>query len=124
MVDFNQSIAAHQASDAFVAETGGLPEISRASFDLRTAIEQTRTEVLEATFAPSRFPTTTSDFFNSMVDGVHLSPRAKQAVAVEGEAGYKRSELEHDLLAIQAGLQSLISQLVDLRCNLKVSQTE
>lgn len=123
MTDFGEVLESQRQAEAFIAETGGLPEITRAAQDLRDALDQTRGEIAEATFA-SRFPNPPGDYFNATRARTNFSPRTSQLVAIEGEAGAKRSELEHGLEAIELDLFSLINRLVELRCNLIVSQTE
>ena len=56
MIDFEEHVLkSAKDAEAFVAETGGLPEIDRATADLRVALDQTRNEIETAEFA-SRFP--------------------------------------------------------------------
>lgn len=124
MVDFNKDIVAvAQEARAFIAETGGLPEIDRASLDFRTAIEQTRLEIEAASLA-DRFPRKVSDYFDvmSQTGTAALTPRAQEAVEQEGEAGFKREGLRVELAQIENSMSSLVARLVELRCDLAVSQ--
>lgn len=124
MVDFNKDVVAVvQEARAFIAETGGLPEIDRASLDFRNAIEQTRLEIKAATIAV-RFPRKASGYFDvmSQTGTVAMTPRAQEAVEQQGEAGFKREGLRVELARIESSMGSLVSRLVELRCDLAVSQ--
>lgn len=124
MTDFYEGvILPSQEADRFVAETGGLPEITRASKDLSTAIDQTREEIATAHFA-SRFPEIPRDEFQIMLGGRSFSSMTVFAIEDEGEAGLKRAHLMAELSAVEGGLTSLISRLVNLRTDLAVSQKE
>lgn len=124
MVDFHElRLNAAAESDAFIAETGGLPEIDAAAASLREAIEQTRIEIAEAEFA-SRFPNPPSDNFNLMAEHAGLTPMTEAAIAEEGEAGLKRASLNAGLTRIENQLGTLINQLVELRTDLVVSKQE
>lgn len=126
MVDFRTDVLVPaQQADEFIANTGGLPEIARAASDLRAALEQTRNEIAAAKFA-DRFPLEASDWF-SVVTGSGDQPltyRAQEAVAKEGEAGYKRVALEVGVEQIEHQLFGLIGRLVEIRCDLIVSQQD
>lgn len=126
MADFYRDVLVPaMESDKFIAKTGGLPEISRASSDLAGALEQTRQEIKTAEFA-QRYPRYPSDYFLTMLKGGResLTPRAQQAIDNEGEAGYKRESLIIGVEKIEAELCGLIQRLVELRCDLHVSQQE
>jgi hypothetical protein len=103
-----------------------MPEITAATENLRTAIEQTREEILEAEFA-TRFRPVLSDNSRALLDGPGsrtLSPRSRELAEKEGEQGLKRSELLHGIDRIEGELGGLIARLVELRTNLAVSKTE
>lgn len=121
--DLSEIFASQRAAEEFIAETGGLPEITRASADFLAAIDQTDEEIAAAVFA-ERFRRTTGNHFMAMASGAKLSPRTQQLVEEEGEAGIKRSELEHELRSIAVNFSSLAGRLVRLRCDLIVSQME
>lgn len=112
-----------QQAAATIAGVGGLPEITDAAANLVLAFEQTRQEIETADFA-SRFLRVPSDHFLAMVDNARLSHEAVEAIAMEGEAGMKRSELRADLAAIEGGLTSLIRRFVELRADLCFAQEE
>lgn len=101
MTDFGEVLESRRQAEAFIADTGGLPEITRAAQDLRDALAQTRTEIAEATFA-SRFPNPPGNFFETMKNSAGFAPRTKFLVAEEGEAGHKRAALESGLDSIEA----------------------
>lgn len=124
---FERSVAAKAEADEFANATGGLPEIWRASADLRTAIDRTRREIAEATFATNRFPSDPISQQRQFEEGSQLlpqgsSPGLRSAVAAEGASGAKRHSLEVDLTKIEYGLWGLLHELVVLRTDLIVSQ--
>ncbi len=126
MINFERDIlAVGQQSRDFIAEAGGLPEVSRASIDFQSAIDQTRAEVEAAEFA-DRFSRTCSDYFTSTTRAGDspIAPRAEAAVTSEGEAGFKREALRAELDRIQHEIGSLVARLVEVRCDLIVSQQE
>jgi|SRR3989344_2160215 len=124
MIDFEEHVLkSAKDAEAFVAETGGLPEIDRATADLRVALDQTRNEIETAEFA-SRFPNPPSEFFRTMSEEAGLTWNAKAAIEEEGEAGLKRESLKARHLKIENDLLRLIGDLVELRTDLKVSQIE
>jgi hypothetical protein len=123
MADFNLAASAQAQSEAFIAESGGLPEIWRAATDLRAAFDTTWGEIANANFA-SRFVNPPSDTFGVMIGSTALLPLASQLVEEEGEAGMKRASLEAGLTRIQNELFSLLNRFVELRCDLIVSQDE
>ena len=119
-----QNLVAGQAAAEFVSTTGGLPEITRRSADLRTAIDQTREEIEGAVFA-SRFPTSASDWFGVIsTNGSNFTISTMQAVDEEGEAGFKRASLKARLDTAEGALFSLIDEITAIRTDLKVSQEE
>lgn len=125
MKDFYNVIGIIQKSQDFVNETGGLPEIARASVDLQAALGQTRVEIENAVFA-ERFLPEVGDYFRATAKAGQgaLTPRTHAVVETEGEAGLKRETLRVEVDRIQNGLVSLLSRLVELRCDLVVSQQE
>lgn len=123
MVDFKEHVLKPaDEADAFIKETGSLPEIEQAAAGLRAAINQTRTEIEAAIFA-ERFPRVASDNFMDMA-GDHLTLMTRIAIRDEGEAGYKREQLKLGLARIEDELDSLIGRFVMLRTDLAVSQEE
>ncbi len=126
MVNFDTDVVARgNAARDFIAQTGGLPEISRASVDFLTAIAQTREEVEAATFA-RRFSVVTSDYFQTMTRSgeASLTSRARESIEAEGEAGHKRESLRAELASIEYAVTLLVAKLVEVRCDLVVSQQE
>jgi hypothetical protein len=112
-----------EAADKHIADIGGLPEISRASADLRAAIDQTGQEIDTAQFA-SRYSRKPSDYLRIASDGSNLTPSTRMAIDEEGEAGLKRSELRARLMNVSSGLAGLVDELVQLRADLDISQQE
>ena len=110
-------------ADQYVAEIGGLPEISRASLDLRAAVDKTGLEIDSAQFA-SRFATEPSEYFRTMTASVTFTADTRRAIDEEGEAGLKRAELSARLMHVGNELTSLIHELVELRADLHISQQE
>ncbi|HVW23472.1 MAG TPA: hypothetical protein VHB51_03260 [Candidatus Saccharimonadales bacterium] len=107
----------------YIEQMGSMPEIHRASADLRAALDATRAEIESAELA-SRFPKTPSDNFRALVDTAHLSPLAKLAVESEGEAGMKRAQLLVRASQLDLELNHLIYGIVELRADVKTSQIE
>jgi hypothetical protein len=128
MTDFFElSIEAKANADRFVNDTGGLPEIWRASADLRTALDRTRQEIAGAIFAPNRFPARPISPERQYEEGSQILPNGtppglRSAVVREGASGAKRYSLETDLTRIEHGLSMLLHELVILRTDLVVSQ--
>lgn len=110
-------------SEEFIKQTGGLPEIWAAAENLCLALDNTDREIATAVMA-SRFPRIASDNMLTLIDGSSLSPGTLQAIKKEGEAGYKRESLAFAARRIRTELMSLINQLVEVRCDLIVAQTE
>ncbi len=126
MINFERDIVAvGQQGRDYIAEAGGLPEISRASVDFQSAVDQTRREVENAMFA-KRFPRTASDYFLTVsASGASpLAPQTEVAVTSEGEAGFKRQALRSELDRIEYAMNSLVACLVELRCDIVVSHQE
>lgn len=123
MTMFSNVLETMHQGEKYIQDTGGLPEIARAAQDLRDAIDKTRSEIVDADIA-SRFINPPGDLFKATMAVNNLSPRSQQLVAEEGEAGLKRSHLESGLESIEHDLFSIIGRLVELRCDLIVSQEE
>ena len=120
---YERVIKPAQDAEAYVAEKGGLPEITAAAHGLTVALDQTREEILGATFA-SRFLREPNDMLRSALDDGNLSPTTRHAVEAEGEAGLKRSELLTRHTAICSDITHALSHLVELRAELVISQEE
>lgn len=123
---FGHVLGDREAAEAFIAETGGLPEIMSATEGLLAAIEQTRQEIGTATFAPSRFPTELTAEKRNIVEvyGGSLTVLATQRIEDEGLAGLKRMSLEIGLDSIEGAVFGAIHRLLELRADLIVSQQE
>jgi hypothetical protein len=117
----DQLLGAAQVSRDFVTQTGGLPEIVRASHDLMEAIRQTRNEVEAATF-DERFPRRASDYFREMSKGRAFPQHVQAAVEAEGEAGHKRAALLAALKEAEGMVHTVIHFLVEIRTDMKCSQ--
>ena len=124
MANFDEAVNSSNESAAFIAEMGGLPEITDASQSFQDAITRTRAEIDAAVFAASRFSSQHGDHFENAVRSVRLSPRAQELIAEKGEGGFKQAELEDRVDAIQDRFSLLLHDLVALRVDLRVSQIE
>jgi|GEM_PF-2525771 len=60
----------------------------------------------------------------AIYSGASFSPAATQAIGKEGEAGFKRVQLESDLRAIQSQLLSTTEALKRTYMDLKATETE
>jgi hypothetical protein len=124
MAIIHPDLGTAQAAEEFIHETGGLPEIMAAAEGLFAAIEQTRDEITNATFAPSRFPTELDGAAQNRLEtyGSDFSPMMRMAIDDEGQAGAKRFQLQHWLTALEGDAHKLIQDLLGLRTDLVVSQ--
>jgi hypothetical protein len=104
-------------SERYIAETGGMPEITTA------ALQKTEDEILGAEIA-SRFPREPSEWFTINAGHVALSPVLQNLIAQEGEAGHKRGVLLLSCRALRASLMGLVYNLVLLRTDMITSQQE
>jgi len=121
---WEQILDSARESEKFVNQTGGLPEIWQATENLRLALDQTDREIADAVIA-ARFPRTASDNMMTLLGGGNdLSPQILQALQKEGEAGFKRAGLAVRAQHLRGQLMLLLNQLVDLRCDLVISQTD
>ena len=126
MIDFHEGvIRPAEEAEAYIAEKGGLPEITRASEDLRTAIDRTREEIASATFADRFKPVVSNNARNiGVLEGQGLSLLSLSAAETDGERGMKRVQLEVDLSHAEMELFRLIDLLVRIRADLIISQEE
>jgi hypothetical protein len=120
---WEQTVQSDAKSRQFMDQTGGLPEIWTAAENLRLALDQTDREIAEAVMA-ARFPRKASDNMLTLIGHSMLSPEMQDAIEEEGEAGYKRATLQIRTRQIRQQLMGLIHELVEVRCDLVVSQTD
>lgn len=107
----------------YANNTGGMPEIWRASADLRVALDQTRQEIESAAFDPERFSATPISHDRQKDEGLTgVSPTLRDALAEEGQSGAKRHSLLVELARINGILANLIPRVVMLRTDLIDSQ--
>ncbi len=120
---WDQTIHSDAESRQFIDQTGGLPEIWAAAENLRFALDQTDREIAEAVMA-ARFPRKASDNMLTHISHSMLSPEMQDAIEAEGEAGYKRATLQIRTRHLRQQLMCLLSELVEVRCDLVISQIE
>ena len=116
-------------ADRWIAEIGGLPEITRAAADLQVALDQTAEEIRTAELA-GRFPNVSVANWEQFAEGRPLatvrglSPAILSAGMKGGEAEMKRASLLLAHTALQDEMHGLIDKIVRLRADLKLAQEE
>lgn len=124
---YERVIKPSEDAEQYVKDIGGLPEITASAETLFDVLDQTRKEIEEAEFAPSRFPTQATPSQIELINGpgsASLSPLYRRAIEDGGLAGAKRFELETRLVDIQSHLSRTLWHLTHLRAEIKVSKTE
>ena len=120
---WEQTVQSNIESRQFIDETGGLPEIWTAAQNLQLALDQTDREITDAVMA-TRFPRKASDNMLTLIGQSALSPEMQNAIKEEGEAGYKRATLQIRARHLRQQLMGLLIELVEVRCDLSISQKD
>lgn len=120
---WEQTVRSDAESRQFIDNTGGLPEIWTAAENLRLALDRTDREIAEAVMA-ARFPRKASDNMLTLIGHSMLSPEMQDAIEEEGEAGYKRATLQIRARYLRQQLMGLMQELVEVRCDLLIAQTD